>query len=150
MAFKNEIPSCTFTTIHIESWLIGEEWLTDEQGAGQTIIADSALASSLQRNNKHLFSNTLRFSRHRIFNSSQKKFMPGNFFLIYLHLALSTCRGDPRLPLFPAGRTRSAAKASRPEREEDLAIKRRELILEGLWPSSILPQTPQKSTRSRQ
>ena len=49
MAFKNEIPSCTFATIHSESWLIGEEWLTDEQGVGQTIIADSALANSLQR-----------------------------------------------------------------------------------------------------
>ena len=56
-----------------------------------------------------------------------------NIFMVksitYLHLALSICRGDP---LLPTGETRSATKASRPEREGDLAMNRRELILQGL------------------
>ena len=49
----------------------------------------------------------------------------------YLHLALTTCNDDPS-PLPPAAllRTRSATKASRSEREGDLAMNRRELIFQ--------------------
>ena len=57
---------------------------------------------------------------------------------------MSICRGDP---LLPTGETRSATKASRPEREGDLAINRRELILQGLRLACILPQTPHKKEK---
>ena len=66
--------------------------------------------------------------------------------ITYLHLALSICRGDP---LLPTGETRSATKASRPEREGDLAMNRRELILQGLRLACIyiLPQIPHKKEK---
>ena len=64
--------------------------------------------------------------------------------ITYLHLALSICRGDP---LLPTGETRSAIKASRPEREGDLAMNRRELILQGLRLACISPQIPHKKEK---